>query len=80
MGLGPPSCMFLCPSHLTECLQAWCVPVWVAALVQGHTGDPTAVMVQGQAQLRSITGGREQGVGTMQCWHMPRLLMQELGH
>lgn len=34
---------------------------------------------QGQVQLRSIAGGREEGVGTMWCWHMPRLLMQELG-
>lgn len=50
--------------------------------MQGHTGAPTAVVVQGQGQeqLSSVTGGTEQGVGIMLCWHMPRLLMQELGH
>lgn len=38
------------------------------------------MMAWGQTQLRSITGGREEGVGTVRSWHTLRPLMQELGH
>ena len=42
-----------------------------------HCHDGTVAQGRGQAQLRSIAGGREERVGTV---HAPRLLMQELGH
>lgn len=45
-----------------------------------HRRDSMMAWGWGQAQLGSIAGGREEGVGTMRCWHTPSLLMQELGH